>query len=100
MSLKSWGFPVDDLTVQMRRLEGCEQYRQDVLEKRDNLDFEIDGVVFKIDVLVYQDVLGFLARTPRFATAYKFPAQEEATRLNDVEFQVGRTGNCTHQLRN
>lgn len=95
MCLKSWGLPVSDLTAQAQGSQGCEQYRAELLDRRDALDFEIDGVVFKIDALAQQEVLGFLARSPRFATAYKFPAQEEVTRLNGVEFQVGRTGIVT-----
>lgn len=95
MQLKQWGFPVSEWTQIADDLEACQQYHQDMLAKRDSLDFEMDGVVYKLDAIAAQAILGYLARTPRFATAYKFPAQEETTQLQGVEFQVGRTGVIT-----
>lgn len=75
--------------------EGCIAAYTQLLEKRAQLDYEIDGIVYKIDDIALQEQLGFVARAPRWATAHKFPAQEEQTQLLDVEFQVGRTGAIT-----
>ena len=67
-------------------------YHADILQRRASLAYEIDGVVLKVDDLLQQQNLGFVSRAPRWAIAFKFPAQEKTTRLLDVEFQVGRTG--------
>lgn len=92
---KAWGVPVSD---RVRRCTGnaavLDFYRQ-VHEARSSLGFDIDGVVIKVDSLALQQRLGFVARAPRWAIAYKFPAQEQLTRIRDVAFQVGRTGAIT-----
>ncbi len=94
-----WGFascPERRLVV---GIDGCFEYYQDMEEKRADLPYDIDGVVFKVDRLDFQRELGFVARAPRWAIAQKFPAQEELTVVLDVEFQVGRTGAVTPVAR-
>ncbi|MGO2088515.1 MAG: NAD-dependent DNA ligase LigA [Oceanisphaera sp.] len=93
--LKDWGMPISPEVKRMQGRAGCEQYYADILKRRDQLAYEIDGVVYKVDDLALQAELGFVARAPRWATAHKFPAQEELTKLVNVEFQVGRTGAIT-----
>ena len=95
LQLKEWGLPMCPETRQLDELSAVKAYYQDILERRDELGYEIDGVVIKVDDIARQEQLGFVARAPRWAIAYKFPAQEEITTLNDVEFQVGRTGAIT-----
>ncbi|UVK77937.1 MAG: DNA ligase [Sodalis sp. Fse] len=97
--LKSWGIPVND---RIRLCTGSEQvleYYRQIHEMRPSLGFDIDGIVVKVDSLKLQQQLGFLARAPRWAIAYKFPAQEKLTQLHDVEFQVGRAGTVTPVAR-
>jgi DNA ligase (NAD+) len=80
-------------------MQGCLKYCLDLLDKRNALDYEIDGAVLKVNDLEIQSELGQNARTPRWAMAYKFPAEEKSTRVLDVEFQVGRTGTVTPVAR-
>lgn len=97
--LKSWGLPV---CPEIRLVAGAEAalaYHADILQRRASLAYEIDGVVLKVDDLLQQQNLGFVSRAPRWAIAFKFPAQEKTTRLLDVEFQVGRTGSVTPVAR-
>ncbi len=95
IQLKRWGLPMCPETLQVDGLSAVRDFYQDILNRRDDLAYEIDGVVIKVDNVAVQERLGFVARAPRWAIAYKFPAQEEITVLNDVEFQVGRTGAIT-----
>ena len=83
----------------LENADHVEAFYQDILQQRDALSYEIDGTVFKVDNIELQEQLGFVARAPRWATAYKFPAQEELTILEAVDFQVGRTGAITPVAR-
>lgn len=93
--LAQWGFLVSPLLKVVDDIDGCLAYYRDLLQQRDGLPYDIDGIVFKVDELAVQQTLGFVSRAPRWAIAHKFPAQEEMTTLKDVEFQVGRTGAVT-----
>jgi len=97
--LSSWGFRVNPLLSLEKGHNNCEKYYQKIAEQRQSLAYEIDGVVFKVDSYIQQKRLGFVARAPRWAIAYKFPAQEELTTLLSVDFQVGRTGAITPVAR-
>ncbi|MEH6453482.1 MAG: NAD-dependent DNA ligase LigA, partial [Psychromonas sp.] len=93
--LKGWGLPISEEVRQVSGVENCQAYYQAIQEKRSELAYEIDGVVYKVDDIALQQLLGFVARAPRWATAYKFPAEEAITIVENVEFQVGRTGAIT-----
>jgi DNA ligase (NAD+) len=97
--LKEWGLRLNPLLEVVEGVEGCLDYYQRTLSARDQLPFEIDGVVFKVNDRAQQQALGFISRAPRWAVAHKFPAQEEITVVRDVEFQVGRTGAVTPVAR-
>ena len=97
--VQGWGFR---LNPEMRKAMGvkqCEEAYEALMEKRDSLPYEIDGIVFKVNRFDLQEQLGFVSRAPRWAIAQKFPAQEEMTTIEDVEFQVGRTGAVTPVAR-
>jgi len=97
--IKALGLPMCPEVKLLDNAEQVDAFYQDILQQRDTLSYEIDGTVFKVDNIALQQRLGFVARAPRWATAYKFPAQEELTILEDVEFQVGRTGAITPVAR-
>ena len=90
--LRQWGLPVNPEVRRVRDADGCLAYYREMGEKRADLPYEIDGVVYKVEMREAQETLGFVSRAPRWAIAQKFPAQEEITRVNAVEVQVGRTG--------
>ena len=97
--LQSWGLRVNPLIEQLNGAADCYRYYQKMADKREQLDYEIDGIVYKIDSIALQEELGYVSRAPRWATAHKFPAQEELTQVREVEFQVGRTGAITPVAR-
>lgn len=98
-ALGNWGLPLNPQRSTVSGIRQCQEYCDAVLAGRNELDYEIDGVVVKVNSLAQQQILGVNARTPRWAMAYKFPAEEVATTLLDVEFQVGRTGTITPVAR-
>lgn len=94
--LQDWGFALlHDLLRPIDSLQAAEDYQQEMAKRRDHLAFEIDGLVFKLDDLNARERLGFTARAPRWAIAYKFPAHEETTVVQDIIASVGRTGVIT-----
>jgi DNA ligase (NAD+) len=97
--LKTLGMRVSPEAERVRGLEGCLGYYEKIRERRDRLGYDIDGVVFKVDAVDDQERLGQVSRAPRWAVAYKFPAQEQLTRLVGIDVQVGRTGKLTPVAR-
>lgn len=97
--LSDWGLRINPESAVVTGIDACDAYYEAMAERRDSLPYDIDGIVYKVNALDLQDRLGFVARAPRWAIARKFPAQEELTRLLDVEFQVGRTGAITPVAR-
>lgn len=98
-SLRSFGIPTSPRMAVTEGIQGCIDYFRQLETERDDLPYDIDGVVFKVDDLGLQGQLGFVSRAPRWAVAYKFPAQEELTQVEAIEFQVGRTGAVTPVAR-
>ena len=98
-TLGGWGFKINEHVVAVIGIAACEDYYSAMAERRDQLTYDIDGIVYKVNNLALQQRLGFVAKAPRWAIARKFPAQEEMTKLLDVEFQVGRTGAITPVAR-
>ncbi len=96
---KSWGFPVNPLMERLSSVADILGHYEEIGLKRPDLDYDIDGVVYKVDSLELQARLGFRSRSPRWATAHKFPAEQAFTRLVGIDIQVGRTGALTPVAR-
>ena len=94
-ALAAMGVPVNADRAVVQGAPGLVAFHAEVAAKRDALAFDIDGVVYKVNSRALQQRLGFVTREPRWAVAHKYPAQEQVTRLNDIEIQVGRTGKLT-----
>jgi DNA ligase (NAD+) len=97
--LNAWGLRINAESKVVASIAGCIEYYQQLARRRDELPYDIDGIVYKVNAIDLQRALGFVSRAPRWAIARKFPAQEQSTRLLDVEFQVGRTGAITPVAR-
>ena len=97
--LKSFGFSIPDEAKQVIGIEACEKIFHSIEKRRADLVYEIDGVVYKVDSFALQEKLGFVSRAPRFALAHKFAAEEKKTRVEKIDFQVGRTGAITPVAR-
>jgi len=95
MQLKAWGFPVAEQTALCRGADALVDFHQRIGAGRDQLPYDIDGVVYKVNSLALQRQLGFVTREPRWAVAHKYPAQEQLTTVLAIDVQVGRTGKLT-----
>ena len=93
--LSSWGFKTCDFNQSVMGLDGCEEFYNEINSIRDKIPYEIDGIVYKVDSIKYQNELGSISRAPRWAIAHKFPAEEKTTIIESVRFQIGRTGVMT-----
>ena len=98
-TLKAWGFPVSELVQVAQGAPELIAYYESIARTRDQLGFDIDGVVYKVNSLALQRRMGFVTREPRWAVAHKFPAQEQITTVQGIEVQVGRTGKLTPVAR-
>lgn len=97
--LKSWGLRINPESRVVNGVKGCQAYYESLAKKRNILPDEIDGIVYKLDDIELQNIMGFVSRAPRWAIARKFPAQEEMTKLLAIDIQVGRTGALTPVAR-
>jgi len=97
--LKEFGLPINPLNKKVSDINGCLKYYEEILKNREGIPFDIDGVVYKVNNLTYQSKLGEVSRSPRWAIAHKFPAEEATTSIESIDFQVGRTGILTPVAR-
>ncbi len=97
--LKKWGLRVSPYAEVVTGAEGCLEYYERISLQRDDLPYDIDGIVYKVNDIALQNELGNISRAPRWALAHKFPAQEQSTVINSIEVQVGRTGAVTPVAR-
>lgn len=97
--LSDWGLRIDRERKVVTGIDACLQYYRQLAEKRTSLSYEIDGIVYKVNDIALQKVIGFVSRAPRWAIARKFPAEEALTTVLDIQFQVGRTGAITPVAR-
>ena len=97
--LKEFGLPINPLNKKVSDINGCLKYYEEILKNREEIAFDIDGVVYKVNNLSYQSKLGEVSRSPRWAIAHKFPAEEATTSIESIDFQVGRTGILTPVAR-
>ncbi|MGH8675125.1 MAG: NAD-dependent DNA ligase LigA, partial [Burkholderiales bacterium] len=98
-ALRGWGLRTSPHARAVRGVSGLLGYYEDMGRRRSRLSYQIDGVVYKVDSIAQQRELGFVAKAPRWAIAHKFPAEEEMTRVQAIEWQVGRTGALTPVAR-
>lgn len=96
--LTAWGLPVSEGKLCHNKHDMMDYY-EDVMARRPDLDYDIDGIVYKVNDVALQERLGFVSRAPRWATAHKFPAEQAVTVINDIDIQVGRTGALTPVAR-
>lgn len=96
---RAWGIPINPISARVEDNRGCLDYFEKTQALRNNLAYDIDGVVYKIDNLSDREIMGFVARAPRWAIAHKFPAEEAMTEILAIDVQVGRTGTLTPVAR-
>lgn len=97
--IKEWGFRICPLIKKVEGINGCIEYYNEIMAKRNEQPYGMDGVVYKVDNIQYQEMLGSIAKAPRWALAHKFPPEEEKSVIEAIEFQVGRTGALTPVAR-
>ncbi len=97
--IKKWGFRICPLIKRVGGVNGCIEYYNEIMAKRNEQPYAMDGVVYKVDEIQYQNILGSIAKAPRWAIAHKFPPEEEKSVIEAIEFQVGRTGALTPVAR-